>query len=87
MPWEVPRMSDDVYRPPPHPFYEERGRGKRRKPVIVNRRPEYYERLRKMLADELERPVSERTGKLRTLKSGDLSQAEVDEIKRRYKLK
>lgn len=81
-------MSDDFHNldaPPKDPFYAPKKK-RRKKIKLKNQRPEYYARLRKQLADELAKPVKDRLGKLKTLKSGDFTEAEIKEIKKRYAL-
>lgn len=79
-------MSDDLLHPPMQPFYDERPR-KRRRANIQNQRPEYYERKRRELAEQIAKPVGERVGHLRTWKSGDFTEEEVAALKQKYERK
>ncbi len=80
-------MEDNFDQPPREPFYAKKPE-KRRKPIrFKTQRPEYYERLRKALADELAKPVEGRIGKLKTMKSGDFTPLELLKLKRRLNLK
>lgn len=76
-------MSDDIYRPPPQPFYAETANKKRRRPVITNYRKEYFERKRRELAEELAKPIEQRVGKLKSMANGDFTPEELAEIVRK----
>jgi len=68
------------------PWYAQRKPRKRRGPVrFRTQRPEYYDKKRAMLAKELSKPVNERTGRLKTMRSGDFSAAEIVRIIRKAK--
>lgn len=66
----------------PRAFYE---RPKKR--IVLSKRrlrEEARRRKEQELADELAKPPEQRVGKLRSLKSGDFSEEEMAELRRRY---
>lgn len=76
-------MSDDLDRPPLKPFYDPGPAKRKRRTAITNMRQEYYERKKRELAEQLAKPVRERIGGLRTMRSGDFSEEELRAIKER----
>jgi len=76
--------TDNIAHPPLRPFYDEPRRKPQRKGGFSPYPPTWHDARAREFAEEMKKPVAQRTGKLRSMKAGDFTPDELIAFSKMY---